>query len=112
MCPLRETDIMKRLFPILLLSLLSSVASAQPWVDGGWQSAQNGTVSINDLMGTCAPRVQVTLDEAVAQVRRESNGRILSAKTIRQNGMFVHRIKELTPQKQVVIHEIEAGLVR
>jgi uncharacterized membrane protein YkoI len=101
---------MTRFTLALLLSLLACSAQAQPWSEGGWRSAQNGTVTINDLMGNDDPRLQVTLDEAVAQVRRESGGRVLSAKTVRQNGMFVHRIKVLTPQKQVVIHEIEAGL--
>ncbi len=103
---------MNRLILTLLLSLLASGVSAQPWRGGGWQSAKNDTITINDLMGDDDPRMQVTLNEAVAQVRRESRGRILSAKTIRQKGMFVHRIKVLTPENKVVIHEIEAGLVR
>ena len=101
---------MIRLSLALLLSLLAFGASAQTWSDGSWRSAQNGTVTINDLMGEQDPRLQVTLDEAVAQVRRESGGRVLSAKTVRQKGMFVHRIKVLTPKRQVQIHEIEAGL--
>ena len=103
---------MNRLILTLLLSLLASGVSAQTWSDGGWRSAQNGTVTINDLMGNDDPRMQVTLDEAVAKVRRETRGRILKAKTIRQKGMFVHRIKVLTPNKTVEIHEIEAGLIR
>jgi uncharacterized membrane protein YkoI len=101
---------MNRLILTLLLSLLASGVSAQPWSDGGWRSAQTDTITINDLMGDDDPRMQITLDQAVAQVRRETRGRILSAKTVRQKGMFVHRIKVLTPQKQVQIHEIEAGL--
>lgn len=96
----------------LLLSLLAASAVAQPWTGGSWQSAQNGTVTVDDLMGNDDPRLQVTLDQAVAKVRRESGGRVLSAKTVRENGLFVHRIKILTPQNQVQIHEIEAGLTR
>ncbi len=103
---------MKRLTLSLLLSLLACGVSAQPWSDGGWQIARNDTITINDLMGDEDPRLQVTLDQAVEQVRRNNKGRVLSAKTVRQNGMFVHRIKLLTPQKKVVIHEIEAGLTR
>ena len=103
---------MNRLTLTLLLSLLACSASAQPLSNGGWRSAQNDTVTINDLMGNDDPRLQVTLDQAVAQVREETGGRVLSAKTVRENGIFVHRIKVLTPNKQVVIHEIEAGLTR
>jgi uncharacterized membrane protein YkoI len=104
---------MTRLTLALLLSLTAFAATAQPaWHGGGWQSAQNGTVTIQDLMGNDDPRMQVTLDQAVAQVRRETKGRVLSAKTVRDNGMFVHRIKVLTPENQVEIHEIEAGLTR
>lgn len=103
---------MKRLTLSLLLSLLACGVSAQPWSDGSWQSAGNDTITINDLMGDDDPRMQITLDEAVAQVRRNNKGRVLSAKTVRQKGMFVHRIKLLTPKKKVVIHEIEAGLIR
>lgn len=103
---------MTRLTLALLLSLLAFGASAQTWGDGSWQSAANSTVTVNDLMGDDDPRLLITLDEAVAQVRSESGGRVLSAKTIHQNGALVHRIKVLTPQKQVVIHEIEAGDAR
>lgn len=100
---------MNRLILTLLLSLLAGSAFAQPWNGDGWRSAQNGTVTINDLMGSDDPRMQPTLDEAVEKVRRDTGGRVLSAKTVRQEGMFIHRIKVLTPQKQVHIYEIEAG---
>ncbi len=103
---------MTRLTIALLLPLLASTASAQPWRDGSWRSAQNDTVTIEDLMDNAQPRLQLTLDEAVAQVRRETGGRVLSAKTVRQGDMLLHRIKVLTPQKQVQIHEIEAGTAR
>jgi uncharacterized membrane protein YkoI len=103
---------MNRLTLVLLLSLTAGAATAQPWAPDGWQSAQNGTVTIEDLMGNDDPRLQVTLDQAVAQVRRETGGRVLSATTVRDHGVFVHRIKVLTPQNQVQIHEIEAGLTR
>lgn len=102
---------MSRLTLALLLSLLAGSAAAQSWHSGGWQSAQRDTVTTQDLMGDDDPRLGVTLNEAVAQVRRETGGRILSAKTIKQKGVLVHRIKVLTPDKQVRIYEIEAGLV-
>jgi uncharacterized membrane protein YkoI len=103
---------MNRLTLALLLCLLAGAATAQPWGGGNWQSAQNGTVTVEDLMGSDDPRLQVSLDQATAQVRRETGGRVLSATTVREGGLFVHRIKVLTPQNQVQIHEIEAGLAR
>ncbi|MCW8918315.1 MAG: hypothetical protein OQL08_05820 [Gammaproteobacteria bacterium] len=102
---------MRRLTLALLLCLLASGASAQPW-GGSWQNAQNGTVTVEDLMGSDDPRLQITLDQATATVRRETGGRVLSASTVREGGLFVHRIKVLTPQNQVQIHEVEAGLAR
>ena len=105
---------MTRFSLALLLSLLATSvsATAQTWSGGGWQQAESGTITINDLMGSDDPRLLISLDEAVEQVRRETGGRVLSAKTINQSGVLVHRIKVLTPQKQVQIHEIEAGDAR
>lgn len=54
-------------------------------------------------------QLRVPLDKAVEQVRRETGGRILSATTERKGGRYVHRIKVLTPDKRVVIKEVNAG---
>lgn len=82
---------------LLLLALAAGVttgaASAAPGrYDGGFISvAQGGGMS---------------LDQAVAQVRRETGGRILSAETVRNNGRKVHRIKVLTDGNKVrIIHK-------
>ncbi len=45
----------------------------------------------------------MSLDQAVSQVRRETGGRILSAKTVSENGRRVHRIKVLMPSGSVKI---------
>ena len=45
----------------------------------------------------------MSLDQAVKQVRRETGGRILSAKTVSENGRRVHRIKVLMPSGSVKI---------
>jgi uncharacterized membrane protein YkoI len=43
-----------------------------------------------------------TLDQATAQVRRQTGGRILSAKTVTdEDGRKVHRIKVLTQERKV-----------
>ena len=86
---------------VLLLCLFTAAASAQ-----------GRTITIQDLTASDNTELDITLDEAVAKVRRENPGRILSAKTIRKNGTVIHRIKQLTPQNQVIIHKIEAGSTR
>ena len=43
----------------------------------------------------------VSLDEAVSRVRRQGNGKILSAETVRVDGRPVHRIKVLTQDGRV-----------
>jgi len=48
-------------------------------------------------------RAGMSLDQAVNQVRRETGGRILSAKTVSENGRRVHRIKVLMPSGRVKI---------
>lgn len=52
---------------------------------------------------------RITLDEAAAQVRVETGGRILSATTEEENGKRVHRIKVLTPDNRVKVVSVEAG---
>jgi len=51
----------------------------------------------------------MSLDQAVNQVRRETGGRILSAKTVTENGRRVHRIKVLMPSGRVKIVRKPAG---
>ncbi len=60
-----------------------------------------------------APRrvaaAMITLEQAVAQVRKETGGRILAAETVEENGRRVHRIKVLTPNHSVRTVRIDAG---
>lgn len=103
---------MKYLLTALLLSLglaAGSASAASVWQDSPMQLAARD-VTVNDLMGSDDPRIKVPLSEAVADVQRETGGRVLSAKTVRKEGLFVHRIKVLTPDKRVLIYEVDAGL--
>lgn len=50
----------------------------------------------------------MSLDEAVAQARRQTDGKILSAETLRRDGRLVHRIKVLTPDGRVERLTIDA----
>lgn len=51
----------------------------------------------------------ISLDEAVAQARRQNKGKVLSAETIRVDGRMVHRIKILTKDGRVKRTQIDAG---
>lgn len=51
----------------------------------------------------------LTLDQAVNQVRKETGGRILSAKTVSKKGRRTHRIKVLMPSGRVRIIHKPAG---
>jgi len=53
-------------------------------------------------------RTQISLDEAVERVRRQSGGRVLSAETVRRNHRVVHRIKVLLPSGHVRIFHVDA----
>lgn len=58
------------------------------------------------------PGGALTLDQAVQQVRRTTNGRVLSAQTVTRQGRRVHRVKVLTDDGRVRTVEMNAGLGR
>jgi uncharacterized membrane protein YkoI len=53
-------------------------------------------------------RQGVSLDEAVSRVRRQTDGKILSAETIVVEGRNVHRIKVLTGKGRVRRLQVDA----
>lgn len=55
-----------------------------------------------------AAREGVTLDQAVARVKHQTKGRILTAETIQRDGKPVHRIKVLLPNGSVRVMYIDA----
>ncbi|MBF0257136.1 MAG: ribosome biogenesis GTPase RsgA [Gammaproteobacteria bacterium] len=57
------------------------------------------------LAGLALPVAAMSLDQAVAQVRAQSGGRVVSAQT--QNN--VHQIRVLTPSGQVRLFQIKAN---
>lgn len=89
---------MKRLTTLILILLAIGVgtATAAPSWPGSLQKVARQSSGIS-------------LEEAAEQVRQQTGGRILSAKTVKKNGRRVHRIKVLTPNHRVVIREIDAG---
>ena len=50
----------------------------------------------------------VSLDEAVARVKQQTNGRILTAETTERKGKPVHRIKVLLPNGSVRVMYVDA----
>jgi uncharacterized membrane protein YkoI len=54
----------------------------------------------------------ISLDEAVSRVRRQSDGRILSAETVRSDGRRVYRIKVLSQDGRVSRVDIDADTGR
>lgn len=92
---------------LLLLSgiLLGGAAQARP----DWNNDQPHGYAENQFNHKPPPQQGMSLDAAVAQVRRETGGRILSAETVNKGGHRVHRIKVLTPDKRVRIINVNAG---
>ena len=99
---------MLRALPLLLLSLALSAGPAL-----AAHGAGPGPVRFEAAAG--APPFsrqkggEITLEQAVEQVRAETGGRILSAETVQANGRRVHRIKVLTPDRRVRVVNVEAG---
>ena len=55
-----------------------------------------------------AARNGVSLDEAVARVKQQTKGRILTAETTQREGKPVHRIKVLLPNGSVRVMYVDA----
>lgn len=49
-----------------------------------------------------------SLDSAVKSVKQKTGGRILSAKTITENGQQIHKIKVLLPSGKVRVFKVNA----
>jgi uncharacterized membrane protein YkoI len=58
--------------------------------------------------GEAAQRAGVSLDEAVAQVRRDTGGRVLAAEARGERGRSVYRIKVLLPNGSVRVINVDA----
>jgi len=84
-----------RFLPLILISCLLLTAPAQAQNgdgEGRIQTAQSNGMSLSD---------------AVEQVRRQTDGRIVSAETRTSNGREVHHIKVLTKDGKVKTHKIQ-----
>jgi uncharacterized membrane protein YkoI len=60
------------------------------------------------LSANCALARELSVQEAVAQAQRESNGKVLSVQTLTIGKRKVYRIKVLTQEGQVRVIQIQA----
>ncbi|HKL64395.1 MAG TPA: hypothetical protein VJ883_13570 [Woeseiaceae bacterium] len=90
--------------PLLLTLALGLTAPSAPALAAG-----AGSLMPPAAAAATAVRDEVSLSEAVAQVKREYGGRILEAETRERNGRRVHVIKVLTSEGRVRTVRIPAG---
>lgn len=81
---------------------------AQPFVRGP-DPRMHGFAAEPSRAQEHAGRGGISLDEAVSRARRETGGRVLSTRTIEQDGHRRHRIKVLTPNGHVRILTFDAN---
>jgi len=70
--------------------------------------AQSASTTESDRL-ILAAQQQISLDQAIAQVRKQTGGRILSANTSSKGGGKTHNIKVLMPNGVVRVIRVNAG---
>lgn len=60
------------------------------------------------LISSAATAREITVQEAIDQVQRETSAKVLSVQTLRLNSRKIYRIKILTSGGQVRVLEIKA----
>ena len=96
---------MKKLLATTLLSMiLAGTAFAEP----RWMHAENQSFIPKQERSHKQRPTSIDLEDAIAKVRRDTGGRVLSANTVRKNGRSVHRIKVLTDDQRVRIINVNA----
>jgi len=94
--PMRGKLFLRYLILLVLLSPAIAAVSASPF------ATQYEPVRL-------AARDGVSLDEAVARVKKQTKGRILTAETTQRKGQPVHRIKVLLPNGSVRVMYVDAN---
>lgn len=98
---------MRPTFAIITLGLILLLSGAPLQAAPDWLSQNLRAEDLSREGGSSARGL--SLDEAVAQIRRDTGGRVLSAETIQRDGRPVHRIKVLTPANRVRVYHVDAG---
>ncbi len=84
---------------VVLLAVMPGVAAS---IDFGDLTNQFAHPATTEQQG-------ISLDEAIARARQQSDGKILSAETVRDRGREVHRIKILTREGRVKRMQYDAA---
>ena len=102
---------MTRAPKIALLVLLAALLSPAGWAAPGSieKTATGGWHAPVAIEGAVMARDRVSLDQAVAMVRRQTSGRIIKASTRRSNGRAVHHVRVLTRDGKVFTVRIDAA---
>jgi hypothetical protein len=61
------------------------------------------------LLPVPAPAAELTVQQAVDQVQRETKAKVLSVQTLQVGKRRIYRIKVLTPEGQVRVVDVKAG---
>ncbi len=93
---MRGIQLLRYLILLVLLTPAIATVSASPF------TTQHEPIRL-------AARDGVSLDEAVAGVKKQTKGRILTAETIERKGQPVHRIKVLLPNGSVRVMYVDAN---
>ena len=70
--------------------------------------SSTGTMALAKQFRPENHNAEMNLDEAVLQVKQQTGGRVLSAKTKNKDGRVVHKIKVLLPNGKVRIIRVDA----
>jgi uncharacterized membrane protein YkoI len=94
---------MQLIYKMLLISVLLALAAPATALQSAGVNTQStgAQVAIEVTELATLQRGCVSLNEAVEQVRRQYNGRIVSAKTVVNGNREVHEIKVLTDDGKV-----------
>ncbi|MCK5640714.1 MAG: hypothetical protein KAJ19_07950 [Gammaproteobacteria bacterium] len=97
---------------LLIIMSATATQAEDTWHDNGQVSLRLATAEHLVLAELSVEkdnlRPGISLDAAVEEVRSKTGGRILSAKTEKNNGQITHRIKALISGTYVQVYRIRA----
>jgi len=93
---------------LLATTLLCMILAGTAFADPRWMHAENQSFIPRHERSDKQRSTSIDLEDAIARVRRDTGGRVLSASTVRNNGRSVHRIKVLTNDQRVRIINVNA----
>jgi len=99
-------DSMKHVFTILLVLLASPALSQHA---GGGSSGQNGG-SDHDRARSAVERAEIlSLKQIFSDIQKQYGGRIIKVELEEDDGLYVYKLKLITPRGRIVELEIDAA---